>query len=1428
MTVETCDVEEEGLGTSENGAFPMTDLAQKPKVTQAEVHPWWRLQQPVCCQVGCVENYEECKDSVVEIEERAVTPATLPGPSRPDPAPGPNRNGGWIRPDRSDGDPGEGAESSKGLPPLTRPPSPTHAEAMGAPDAKPICHPDDARSRLMPPTASRQSSAGSGEGKQAATCPAPMPSIPVSVSIQLEQEQEVQPPEGDPKSPTRQVSLSNVSMHSASMTSAASNRSTQKSKAKMEHDHVPDIDVSMEDLIRNAEIHRMQHACTVYDEKTDKWEWRSLWSTTPAELGLYGIGTQIYFEFLAGIGLVFLACFFLSLPQFIVSSKGSLVDQVSGAEEVNVLNKFLAWSSLGNIGYCTHGLCRATDDYWHKTVGEDDDMPLRDLSEAFGILDGLALWLFVLFGAVFEHIWVPLQVKRQDEKYVTSADYAVSVTRLPRHLGHKELHSKYKETLSAHFETVLKSEGFDRENMVREVTLMHEYDGAIFEFMKQGELIEQRDNMRAAAARARKDNDEASADRAQEKAESLQDQIIQVEIDMEKQAAMKDEEREVCFAVIMFDTEELKNAVLQKYKRSRSWILRMFQRRDLQFHGKKIKVEQAPEPTDLYWENLDYEVEKHECRRLIMIMCAFTCILGALLALVWLRTIAVAPTTAVAPKVLWMIRWPLSDASAENANSFSLPGLDNHWNGEPCMELCGWRLTTDTFCENSLGGKVTHVYSRTGLEWERGEGDSLHPLLEGTNCSRTWAWNAESLDCQAPRLLKEKTGGAASHERLLQAGPTGTFPTKRRDDTMDFGYVAFEFADPQKVLCTEFKLPDRASGMHTLELWSCEGNDFTRSGQELAKYCVQMGDVINKEIKNPVRMDARCRQEITLDTAQRAKEKLEEIGDSMDNDNGMSLDAEKKIKCFCEEQLLTQGLSFQLGWTRLPASEVCEDFTHASNMQLVKKILGVIAIVILNTVLLLIFSFMDVKTRYRTATDHAASQTVNLFLSQLVNTAFVWFLIDVNLRGWQPGFLKAMQLGAGNHDDISPMWFATTGSSILIVVVFQMGYNLVMPPVFILLVDPLMVKWARKGLVTQKPLNDAYLLPDWTLSLRLGETLSCIVCVMMYSGGMPCLYLFGCMYCVAAYWVDKWSLLRGSRQPPAYNEFQMKTALRCLPFATVLHVIMGVITFSNQDVLPSDWSAFVGVGEGLIGMDREQYDRIMTVYHGAGSDIKEALFSDYMRARCLDVFRKSTWPSFLVIFATVFYWVGYLLVMITRPCCKWFDIIVDEIQNIITSQAKKILPKDLFNEEKVTEETYDEAAAMAVEKNLVFSYRMQANPRYKEASDALTYDPSVEEMEAFHRKQTRSLSGLFVLLSKGIGAMVTVQRAGAVGGPTAGASAGPLSPRSMIPGSMPGRSNSGSFDGSRGLSPTKLSKDSLESVPEGSADAERKQSEGAV
>jgi len=1053
-----------------------------------------------------------------------------------------------------------------------------------------------------------------------------------------------------------------------------------------------DAQISVETLMKRAQAHMKATACTVLSPKTGQREWRPLFGTTPAHLGGYGVGVQLYFEFLFGMGLVFLFLFLLNCPLVVISLMGNAVNEVPGNEDTSFLNKMVAWMTVGNLGSCPGSQCLVQEDYTSKTVSQDGTAKISGLVEWIGILDAISIIVFGVSGLLFKLWWIPRTVRKQDDAHVTAADFGLTITNLPKRLKDPETHKKYEELLKEHIERILVSDcGYPEErakDAVKEVTLVREYDGAISKFMQQGELLEQKYNSEVAKVKAQKAGDDKIVQKMNETVKKLEEKAVRLEVSLAHQASMQDEDREVCFAILMLNSEDMKDSLLHTYRMAKSLIFRNFQHSHRRFMNYPMTLRQACEPTDLFWENLDYHPLKHLTKKVLTVVFALFCVACAMCALVWLRSVDKAANTSVHAQDFWMLRWPASKAS--------------------CLQICEWRLGEDHLCASpSPAWNVKNVFDNNGSQCDNTTCNT-HALLE-PGCQSSWS----SPGCSGATVTEE------------------------------MNFVSIVLQEKKAVKCMQL-WQNGTSNLEVMQLWACSAADVGSfsSWSDLTKHCIRMSDIHlasygtgglagNAGGHLQVKADEHCEMTVSLSAAQYA------LANGEDSIEG------HRIRCFCERMLKEKGALFRSPPFRSDEQKVCSDFLTHQNTKSIKLGLGVLGILVLNQVLLLIFMFLDVQARYRTATDLAKSQTFNLFLSTLINTGVTYLIVGMNFKSSiSVGILKTFSIGEGIFDDMNTLWFINVGTTLLITILCQVACSVSMAIGWIWVVDPLIRRIGQRGLVTQKPLNDVYTFPEWTLSLRLAESLTIVFCVMMYSGGMPLLYLVGTLYCFLAYWGDKWCLLRGSREPPAYDHRLFHSIMVLIPVAVFLHLALTLWMYGNQELMPSDWSALRPFGEALFGISLDEYHEVMSIYRNAATDVQQLYFWKYTQARMLDMCRKSCWMPFLVLMCFLVYYILSMLVYVMSPFCTCLEVVV--LESVL--RLKKSSDKKVPGEDHVTAETYAEAKIICErDHNGIFSYKMDANPRYKEANDALQYDPDPDYV-----KRLIEISGAPVQFIRGL------------------------------------------------------------------------------
>merc|ERR1712178_201781 len=274
-----------------------------------------------------------------------------------------------------------------------------------------------------------------------------------------------------------------------------------------------------------------------------------------------------------------------------------------------------------------------------------------------------------------------------------------------------------------------------------------------------------------------------------------------------------------------------------------------------------------------------------------------------------------------------------------------------------------------------------------------------------------------------------------------------------------------------------------------------------------------------------------------------------------------------------------------------PSKALCQDWSMRQNQFLGMLVGGVLAVLILNQILYYAFTFLVEWVRCRTATEKTRNRMVLLFAALFVNTGILVLLVNLSFLRELP--IDFSSIFKGRYHDFDRTFFPNVGSSLCITIAMITLSDAAPQYLWSFILNPLIACCYQRGVVTQQKLNKIYELPDWSVSNRLAQVMNAITCVMMYSGGMPALYIVGVVYCFVAYWTDKVVLLRGSCKPPTFNESILVTALTLFPLVAFMHTIVSVWMFGQQNLFPSTWSNLTWLAEGLVGMTREESAEIV-------------------------------------------------------------------------------------------------------------------------------------------------------------------------------------------------------------------------------------------
>eukprot|EP00435_Cladocopium_sp_Y103_P047040 s1076_g13.t1 len=156
----------------------------------------------------------------------------------------------------------------------------------------------------------------------------------------------------------------------------------------------------------------------------------------------------------------------------------------------------------------------------------------------------------------------------------------------------------------------------------------------------------------------------------------------------------------------------------------------------------------------------------------------------------------------------------------------------------------------------------------------------------------------------------------------------------------------------------------------------------------------------------------------------------------------------------------------------------------------------------------------------------------------------------------------------GPFSDINRGWYVVVGATILTNLLLNMfmvpGLNAVG-----VILSKFMRCCCRGRVKHHSELVQYYTNPEFDLKTKYAQLLTTVCVTLMYSSGLPLLYLIGFGYMALMYWSDKITLLWYSKRPPHYDAVLAKNAAEAMLYAIALHCIFAVVMFGQPCVFPS-------------------------------------------------------------------------------------------------------------------------------------------------------------------------------------------------------------------------------------------------------------------
>lgn len=90
----------------------------------------------------------------------------------------------------------------------------------------------------------------------------------------------------------------------------------------------------------------------------------------------------------------------------------------------------------------------------------------------------------------------------------------------------------------------------------------------------------------------------------------------------------------------------------------------------------------------------------------------------------------------------------------------------------------------------------------------------------------------------------------------------------------------------------------------------------------------------------------------------------------------------------------------------------------------------------------------------------------------------------------------------------------------------------------------------------------------FTVEDKYAAMLLVVLMAMTYGPGLPVMYVIAMVYFFVTFWFDKSIILRYNQKPVFLDENLALSIVKWFKLGVVFHLILGVLMFSNANILP--------------------------------------------------------------------------------------------------------------------------------------------------------------------------------------------------------------------------------------------------------------------
>eukprot|EP01036_Dinobryon_divergens_P028342 gene28342-37274_t len=367
-------------------------------------------------------------------------------------------------------------------------------------------------------------------------------------------------------------------------------------------------------------------------EQLDLWEEGQV-----SEFGIYGAGIANYFKYLKFLYWLFFALSLVALPSLVLNFYGPYSTRQGLSE--------LSRTTVGNLAPSTSNgtvlvLVPGCNNYGLYDI--QCTLNSNSLARFYSYLD-IAVCAIFLIGYFWVKFFESEEETSLDSNTVNASMYTIKVSGLPPDVTEEELIDHFNSLIRKSFQrnstTIVNSSNVDY--TIAAISLAYDNVEEIEECISRGDLIrskiklvhEHRYNCTKLLAKEVPNVDQEISNMRESMLQKMKQKNRELRKKQELLESYAKKPAKAIFAFVTFNRVSAKDTVVFMYKRGLNILSWIFNRDKLSIRGYKLKVEDAPEPSTIIWENLSYNWYSRILRRCLTVVMSLLLILVSLVTI---------------------------------------------------------------------------------------------------------------------------------------------------------------------------------------------------------------------------------------------------------------------------------------------------------------------------------------------------------------------------------------------------------------------------------------------------------------------------------------------------------------------------------------------------------------------------------------------------------------------------------------------------------------------------------------------------------------------------------------------------------------------------------------------------------------------------